>query len=142
WYSVNAAAISNITVSTAGTTPCWTLLEFSNVNTTGALDQSNTALGNSAVTPQTGPLITTTNANDVLVAAMTHGGVGVTGSVNTAAGTGTTPGTYNALTEAINSPTHVTSAYQVVSAAGTAEVDWSLSPSGQKTGMSIIALEG
>lgn len=138
FYQVNAPALTTIQFTTGNSTPAYNVSEYSNVVTTSPLDQSTSAVTSLSSTSQTGPSITTTNANDLVYAAMSH--AGGSGSIGGLGGT-STPGTYTALTEGNNGTTHNFAVYQVLASTATAQVNYTTSAS-TKVSMGILALKG
>jgi hypothetical protein len=132
WYSTGAAPVSNVNVNlSAPDLASANVSEWSGVATAGALDAAAGQGNPSSITAST-PLITTTNANDLIV-----------GAINfplTVRSTLASAGV-SSLDDFTVSTVKGRAAYRVVSAAGGYSVAWMLSgPS--TSGAAILALKG
>lgn len=134
WYALNASAVTQVQVDLTNSLPATiNILEFSGVLDASALDQSNSASNASTSTPTSGS-VTTANADDVLVAAVS--------STSTATLSSLTAG-WNALTGFSGVGTTkqgMQNAYQIVNATGTYECIFTMSAS-QNWGGAILALK-
>lgn len=129
WYAANATAVTSVTVTiSAAQVHIANISEYSNVATVSPLD--GTPQGVSRTTCSTGgsactsPSITTTNADDLLIAMLSVR--------NSGSPTFTDPGSpWNALTNVNNDrpSSYLRAAYQVVATTGTYSTSWGMSAS-------------
>lgn len=132
-YAAGASAASSVTVNLSVSLPVAVVIaEFSGVATSSPVDISKGQVGAASTTPTT-PTIATTNANDLIIGAVSE--------TTTPAISRTTSGyTDFPLMTAANDPFDGGSAWQVVSATGNYSVAWS-APGNHEYGSGIIAFK-
>lgn len=131
WYSTGAAAVASATVRlSAADLASANVSEWSGVATAGALDVS-AGQGNASSTTASTPLVTTTNANDLVV-----GAINFPRSVTSALAT---PG-FTSLQDFNTSSVSGRAGYQTVSVAGSRSLAWTLSGA-STSGGAILALK-
>jgi hypothetical protein len=134
WYRVDVpAGITRVTatLSASGVSSA-TVSEWSGVVDTAPVDQQ-AGRGNPSSTTAATPIITTTNANDLVIAAINYPGA-ITSTLTT---TGFAPlSNFNSGTT-----TNGRAAYRIVSSTGPYSASWTLS-TGSMSGAAILALKG
>jgi hypothetical protein len=121
-YALNAAAVTSVTIGglSSNYNVDYDLVEFSNISSTSAVDQSNAAARTSSATQST-PTLTTTNANDLIIGGMAAGASNTYAISSSSSPTGGWTKLY------VNPPQPATSNflgiyYQVVSSTGSYQV--------------------
>ncbi|HST13495.1 MAG TPA: chitobiase/beta-hexosaminidase C-terminal domain-containing protein, partial [Gaiellaceae bacterium] len=133
WYRLAAPSVTSVTARfAAGTTKslAMNVSEWSGVAAASALDVQGSGSG-SAATRAVSPMLSATNASDVVIGAVNYSG----SATSTAGGTGFTP-----LTNFDVSSTHGRASYNVTSAAGSFQAIWSLSTA-SSYGSAALALK-
>jgi hypothetical protein len=133
-YALNTAAITTFTVAqTNAINLTYSLVEFSNIASTGAVDQSN-ATGRSASGTQVTPTLTTTNANDLIL-----GGVNMANANTMTISASSSP--TSGWTQIYPTATFQGLFYQVVSSTGSYQITETVSDGATATGTGIMAFK-